>query len=119
VADLNPWEDTPTVKSSILLTIGLAAASLAACATNPLTTPAPATSLPVQLQAATTNDTEAVALLKLAQQINAQIPNDPYQPIINSTLGALEALAAAGAGWFARHSTAPAPTQVGNPPTKT
>ena len=70
-----------------------------------LTTPAPASSIPVLSGAATTNDPATVAYLKLAGQINAFANPTPTEPLIATALTALTALASAAAGFAARHYT--------------
>lgn len=63
-------------------------------------------SLAVQTGAATTNDVNAVAVLKLLEKTNTSLNPTPSAAPINAALEGLIALAAAGAGWYARHRTA-------------
>lgn len=63
-------------------------------------------SLPVITGAATTNDVNAVAYLELLKKTNTSLNPTPTAQPINMALDGLIALAAAGAGWYARHRTA-------------
>lgn len=68
-----------------------------------LGTKAPATSLPVQLAAATTNDVNLVAWEKVIQAANAQMNPTSTEAPVNAVLGGIIALTSALAGWYARH----------------
>lgn len=68
-----------------------------------LSTKAPATSLPVQIGAASTNEPQLVAWEELLLQANAQLNPTPSEAPINAVLGGIIALTSALAGWYARH----------------
>lgn len=67
---------------------------------------APEQSLPVLSGAASTNDTQAVAWLRYALELNHNAPATAAQPIIDATLGAGIAIASGISGWMARHKAA-------------
>jgi uncharacterized protein YceK len=95
------------MKKQTLLFTGVLAFSVifgAGCGTL-LGTKAPATSLPVQLAAATTNDTQLVAWEKCFQAANAQLNPTPTEAPINAVLGGMIALTSALAGWYGRHKS--------------
>ena len=70
-----------------------------------LGTKAAATSLPVQLSAATTNDVQLVAWEKFFQAANSQLNPTPSEAPINAVLGGIIALTSALAGWYGRHKS--------------
>jgi len=67
--------------------------------------PASQSSWPVQTQAATTNDPMAVAYVKMAEQVNSEIPS-PLQPLIGQGLIGIQTLLSCFIGFYARHSIA-------------
>jgi hypothetical protein len=74
-----------------------------------LTTTAPASSIPVVSGVATTNDLEAVAVIKEAQALNATYDPTPYAAPINAALGGLAALITAASGFYLRHKMSTPP----------
>ena len=59
-----------------------------------------------------TNDASLVAYLKSADAINSAVNVTPSEAPIHMLLAGLTTLAAAGAGWYARHRSAAVATAV-------
>ena len=98
----------PIILCAFLVWLSL---TVAACRSAFLTPSSP-TSLPSLTGAAGTNDSEVIAWLKFAQQVNSTANITPTNQPIDRAITALEVLASAAAGWFARHAQ-------GKPPAST
>jgi hypothetical protein len=68
------------------------------------TTPAAPTSMPVLSGAATTNDSEAIAWMRMAKATNSLANPTPTEPLINLALASFISLSSAAAGYWARHA---------------
>jgi hypothetical protein len=95
-----------------LFALGLFCAFIIIGCAAPFVEKATTTSVPVQLGAATTNDTQVNAWLSVARVLNDKVNPTPTREPVDLVLVSLMTLATAASGWIARHKTPvrPAPT---------
>ena len=93
-------------KQTLLFVAALTLSTLAGAGCGSmLGTNAAPTSLPVQLQTASTNDPNAVAWLRLIKAANENLNPTPTKEPVDALMGGAIALVASLAGWYSRHKS--------------